>query len=316
MSHLKTIGCLCYALNLKPRHDKFAAKGRRCIFLGYPAGQKAYRLYDLDNHTVFVSRDVYFEEEIFPFRQHDFPKQNYSPCILPPYLPLSPDSTKFLESEFSPPAQSSPQSTTPIISSPIPEQPPILTSATDHPPHTFALSPQEPSNNPSFTHHSPSVTNHSPSLRRTTRTVKPPSWLKDFACSASTSAPKSEHSTILYPPFQPSDLNHLHPEYVTSLCNVISLREPHTYAQASQDPRWIDAMEHEIAALETNDTWEITDLPPDKKAISSKWVYKIKFKSDGTVERFKARFVVRGLDQIPDEDYTDTFSPVAKSDNV
>lgn len=75
-------------------------------------------------------------------------------------------------------------------------------------------------------------------------------------------------------------------------------------------------MEHEIVALETNDTWEITDLPPGKKAISSKWVYKIKFKSDGTVERFKARFVVRGFDQIPDEDYTDTFSLVAKSDNV
>ena len=55
-------------------------------------------------------------------------------------------------------------------------------------------------------------------------------------------------------------------------------------------------MVQEIAALETNDTWEITDLPRGKKAISSKWVYKIKFKHDGTVERVKVRFVVRGFD--------------------
>ena len=75
-------------------------------------------------------------------------------------------------------------------------------------------------------------------------------------------------------------------------------------------------MNQEISALETNDTWEITELPPDQKAISSKWVYKIKFKPDGTVERFKARFVVRGFDQLPDEDYSDTFSSVAKLSTV
>ena len=106
--------------------------------MGYPTGQKAYRLYDLDNHTVFVSRDVHFEEEIFPFKQHDFTKYNPSTCILPQFLFVYTESTKFLESKVSYPAQSHP-SITPIPSSPIQEQHPIFTSATNNTPHTFDL---------------------------------------------------------------------------------------------------------------------------------------------------------------------------------
>ena len=120
----------------------------------------------------------------------------------------------------------------------------------------------------------------------------------------------------MYPLLQQFDLHRLHSDYAASLGNVLSLKEPHTYAQASQEPRWVDAMNQETVALETNDTWWITELTPDKKAIGSKWVYKIKFKPDGIVERFKARFVVRGFDQIPNEDYSDTFSPVAKLSTV
>lgn len=66
-------------------------------------------------------------------------------------------------------------------------------------------------------------------------------------------------------------------------------------------------MYQEIAVLEANDTWDIIELPHGKKAISSKWVCKIKFKPDGTVERLNARFVVSGFCQIPDEDYAHTF---------
>ena len=75
-------------------------------------------------------------------------------------------------------------------------------------------------------------------------------------------------------------------------------------------------MNNEIATLEANHTWDITALPPDKRAISSKWVYKIKFKLNGAIERFKATFVVRGFNQIKDKDYKHTFSPVAKLPTV
>ena len=71
-------------------------------------------------------------------------------------------------------------------------------------------------------------------------------------------------------------------------------------------------MADEIAALESNQTWTITSLPPHKKTIGCKWVYRIKFKADGTVEKYKARLVAKGFTQQEGLDFTKTFSPVAK----
>ncbi|KAL0431495.1 UNVERIFIED_CONTAM: Retrovirus-related Pol polyprotein from transposon RE2 [Sesamum radiatum] len=77
-----------------------------------------------------------------------------------------------------------------------------------------------------------------------------------------------------------------------------SLNEPRTYSQACKDPNWLEAMSHELDALERNDTWELTDLPSDKKAIGSKWVFKLKLNPDGSVERYKARLVAKGYNQV------------------
>ncbi|CAL1375545.1 unnamed protein product [Linum trigynum] len=71
-------------------------------------------------------------------------------------------------------------------------------------------------------------------------------------------------------------------------------------------------MKLEMKVLEDNGTWELVYLPPGKRAIDSKWVYKITFKPTGEVERYKARLVARGFTQIPGVDYHETFAPVAK----
>lgn len=81
---LKVIGCLCYALDLQYGRNKFSPKARRCIFLGYPSNQKAYKLYDLDAHVTFVRRDVKFHEYIFPYQPLNT-SQSSQP-LFPPHL--------------------------------------------------------------------------------------------------------------------------------------------------------------------------------------------------------------------------------------
>nr|KYP69081.1 hypothetical protein KK1_022732 [Cajanus cajan] len=73
-------------------------------------------------------------------------------------------------------------------------------------------------------------------------------------------------------------------------------------------------MQDELAALKMNKTWSLTPLPIGNSVIGSKWVYKNKYNSDGTLQRYKARLVAKGYNQTEGLDYFDTFAPVAKSD--
>ncbi|GKE52776.1 retrovirus-related pol polyprotein from transposon RE1, partial [Tanacetum coccineum] len=87
-----------------------------------------------------------------------------------------------------------------------------------------------------------------------------------------------------------------------------------TYSLCSSYERkkWCDDMKKEIGALESNGTWELKTLPPRKKAICCKWVYKTKYNNDGTIQRHRARLVIYKNRQHEGVDYKETFAPVAK----
>lgn len=67
--HIKIFGCLCFASKIPRDRNKFAARSRKCIFIGYSHGKKGWRLYDMDTREIFNSRDVVFYENHFPYSQ-------------------------------------------------------------------------------------------------------------------------------------------------------------------------------------------------------------------------------------------------------
>ena len=65
-----------------------------------------------------------------------------------------------------------------------------------------------------------------------------------------------------------------------------------------------------------NNTWTFVKLPPGRKAIGSKWVFKVKENVDGSIDRYKARLVAQGFSQIEGIDYNETFAPVVRYETV
>ena len=75
-------------------------------------------------------------------------------------------------------------------------------------------------------------------------------------------------------------------------------------------------MQEEICMIEKNCTWELVDRPPSKNVIGVKWIFRTKLNADSTINKYKARLVVKGYAQIYGVDYSDTFAPVARMDTI
>jgi len=87
---------------------------------------------------------------------------------------------------------------------------------------------------------------------------------------------------------------------------------PRTYRGGLADPNWRQAMQEEFDALLANHTWDLVPRPSQANIVTGKWVFKHKYQADGSLERYKARWVFRGFTQRPGIDYNETFSPVVK----
>lgn len=97
------------------------------------------------------------------------------------------------------------------------------------------------------------------------------------------------------------------------------LEDPTTFSEAinsANADEWTQAMDEELRAMKENETWEMTELPPNRKAIGSKWVFKTKYDDDGNVIKRKARLVAQGFSQKHGVDYLDVFAPVARGTTV
>jgi histone deacetylase 1/2 len=100
------------------------------------------------------------------------------------------------------------------------------------------------------------------------------------------------------------------------LVSIVAPDEPVSVDEALKDQRWVVAMDTEHQALLHNKTWHLVPRPKGKNIIGSRWVYKIKRKADGSIDRYKARLVAKGYKQRYGIDYEDTFSPVVKAATI
>lgn len=108
----------------------------------------------------------------------------------------------------------------------------------------------------------------------------------------------------------------LSPTYRSFITTLDQVQIPNSVQEALQDPNWNAATMEEIKALEKNKTWIITDLPKGKRTIGCKWIFLVKYKADGSIERFKAWLVAKGFTQSYGIDHQETFAPVAKLNTI
>lgn len=254
ISNLRPIGCKAWVHVPKNHRSKLDSQSEEAVLVGYEVGSRNYLLMRKD-FSVFTSRDVEFDEHIFPMRLKNQQEKSHQAR---PFL-LSDDSD--LESDTSEEQEAHER-----IGLPHPE-------LQDEPPQEQEV-PVQPQVRPA-------------------RARRPPGeWWRVQANN--------------------SDTHHFQ-EYALSVDSLPS--EPRSYQEAisgKDSIRWKNAMQEEMDSLLKNEVWELVPLPKDRKPISCKWIYKIKMNPDQSIERYKARLVVRGFSQRHGIDFAETFAPVAK----
>jgi hypothetical protein len=98
--------------------------------------------------------------------------------------------------------------------------------------------------------------------------------------------------------------------YLSAMTHIID-SEPSCHGEASGEKEWQDAMTKEYQSILKNDVWDVVPRPEEKYVVTSKWIYKIKHVVNGSIEKYKVRFVARGFSQVEGVDYDETFAPLA-----
>jgi hypothetical protein len=322
-SLFRSFGCSCFPLLRPYSTNKLMFRSKHCIFLGYSSNHQGYRCLDPVSRKVYVSRHVVFDENRFPAKQGILSPTapappSFSPTIaLPPHpSPISIDEPSILPIV---PTTGSPSCSS---MSPIPQPVSPLSNQLSSNCTTSILhlddSAQSSSISPSSDLHIPESSN--PHVSLTSHPLASP-------------IPSLPTNTLAIIPHHPmvtrSQTGHSKPRDFSDykvlfsskhpLCALTSVSvpaEPTCYSQAMLSPKWRAAMGDEFDALLANATWSLCPRPARHNIIRNKWVFKIKQKQDGTIDRYKARLVAKGFDQESGMDYTETFSPVVKTSTI
>ena len=317
VTYLRVFGCRAWVFNEKGK--KWDPKAKSMILVGYEPSSKAYRLWNPVSRSIVVSTNVRFSEHEFPNKRT--PKPPPTPVVsLSEPRPLE---THVLlpwfafEDEPSPPV-AAPAPAPVLAPAPAPAPPNLSTlktpprisspstrssSSSPQLPPEAMLSPSDPENEPGTS--TPEATEPLP--RRSSRKRKK---AKKFVASSLESDEAKREG---------DDFDEAYLQTVEFFAAIILPGEPSGYREAANGPcskYWNEAMGEEIESLEKMGTWEKVPLPENRKPISCKWVYRIKYNSDGKVSRYKARVVARGFNQIEGLDFDETYAPVTRLETI
>nr|XP_016483849.1 PREDICTED: uncharacterized protein LOC107804460 [Nicotiana tabacum] len=150
----------------------------------------------------------------------------------------------------------------------------------------------------------------------TTREAPPPTSTSALSDSLNTTNPSTIDPSPTIPPeptriITRSQNNIFKPKRTFFFLTHLS-PTPITFKQANKHEEWRQAMKAEYDALMKNQTWELVPRDPTTNVVDFKWLYRIKRKADGSIERYKARLVAKEFTQRPGLDFHETFSPVVK----
>lgn len=306
---LKNFGYLCFSLLRPYNRHKFSYRSRPCVFLGYSPSHLGYWCLEPSTNRVYVARHVTFDEFSFLFTGPSLlgphpvhSSQSFSPFLVAPTL--TPPSAAF-------------RSRTSCVPSSLSH---LASLSTRTPSHSTTYS------TPRHTHSSPTVPNatHSHVSPNPSNTQTP----DPLAITVQNSSGINLFVDLNPPPSKPpaAPTARSHPMVLrhmaklsssslpTALLTYHSLStslEPTCFIIANKHPEWRKAMSDEISALLRNGTWILVPHSPTMNIVGCKWVYLIKRKFDGSIDRFKARLVAKGFHQQSGLDFHETFNQLS-----
>ncbi|PNY02796.1 copia protein (gag-int-pol protein), partial [Trifolium pratense] len=295
-SVLKPFGCACYPC-LKPYNKhKLQFHTTRCVFLGYSNSHKGYKC--INSHgRIFVSRHVVFNEEHFPFHDGFLDTRNPLRTLTPndPILfPLAPaDGTNNIDDPENESFTHEEEDSNSIHSSEDQHESSDRLINTSESSLQSAIREEE--------------NNDSTETMETSRQNELEIGANSQENNTNTHLMRTRSKDGIHKPKQP---------YIGLVEAHTKDKEPENIREALSRPKWKEAMDIEFNALMSNHTWTLVPYQGQENIIDSKWVFKTKYKADGSIERRKARLVAKGFQQTAGLDYEETFSPVVKSSTV
>ncbi|WJZ91855.1 hypothetical protein VitviT2T_010895 [Vitis vinifera] len=272
----------------KHQRTKLTSHALQCVFVGYALHKKGYRCYHPPTRQMYITMDVVFHEDSMYFSSESELQGEYHKEI----QTLDYD---YHISEENESGQSE------LVNQEAGE---------------LDMSGQQFGSEDVFTE----IPNQSSSVEGVLNLEPDPS-MKRLPHRHNRCIPKPtyepELSTKVKYPMSNYVSNHRLSESNKSFVNQLStVAIPNSVQEALAYPRWKAAMNEEMKSLQKNETWELVECPPGKKPVGCRWIYTVKYKTDGSIERFKARLVAKGYTQTYGIDYTETFAPVAKINTV